>query len=226
MKYKILIFGWLTIVIGCAFLFPIVNNPRAWYEFPSIPSLEEKARILFFHVPLAWVTVVAFLVTTVYGIKYLRTNDLDYDMKSAASAGLGTLFCILATVTGSVWAKFNWGSFWNWDPRETSILILLLIYAAYFSLRSSIVEESKRARLAAAYAVVGGITTPFLIFVVPRMLSSLHPDPIVNTQGKVHMNATMLAVFLSSLAGFTGLFVWMLQVRIRLAKLEILHHGG
>jgi len=222
---KILIFGLLTVVFTCAFIFPVVVQPEHWYEFPSIPALEERARILFFHVPMAWVTVIAFVMTMLYGIKYLRSNNADDDLKSASAAGLGILFCVLATVTGSVWAKFNWGSFWNWDPRETSIFILLLIYGAYFALRSSIDVQEKRARLAAVYAIIAGITVPFFIFVMPRIVASLHPEPIVNAEGRVHMNATMLTVFLSSLAGFTSLFVWMLQLRIRAARL-ITHHGG
>ena len=225
MKFKILIFGWLTVVFLSAFLFPIVTTPQHWYEFPSIPALEERARILFFHVPMAWVTVVAFLMTMVYAINYLRTNDSDNDLKSASAAGLGILFCILATVTGSVWAKFNWGSFWNWDPRETSIFILLLIYGAYFALRSSIDGFEKRARLSAVYAIIAGITVPFFIFVLPRIVASLHPEPIVNSEGRVHMNASMLTVFFASLAGFTSLFAWMLRLRIRAARLST-HHGG
>ena len=86
---KILLSLWLTIVIVVAFLFPIVPDPQAWYEFPTIPGLEQRARILFFHVPMAWTTVVAFVVALFYAVRYLKTKDLDHDLKSAASAGLG-----------------------------------------------------------------------------------------------------------------------------------------
>ncbi len=220
MFLKLLLGIWLTVVIIVAFAFPVVANPQAWYEYPIITGLEEKARILFFHVPMSWTTVVAFLVAMMYGIKYLKSKNIDDDIKSVASAGLGLLFCILATVTGSIWAKFNWGSFWNWDPRETSIFILLLIYGAYFALRSALEDESKRATLSAVYAIIAGVTVPFFIFVMPRIMASLHPEPIINTEGKVHMNATMLTVFISSLAGFTALYVWMLRMRIRLGRLE------
>lgn len=216
---KSLIGAWLALVFVAALVFPIVPVPQAWYEFPMIPGLEERARILFFHVPMSWVTVVAFLCSMYYAIQYLRTKNLDHDLKSASSAGLGFMFCVLATVTGSVWAKFNWGSFWNWDPRETSIFVLLLIYGAYFSLRSSISVEEKRATLSAAYAIIAGVTVPFFIFIMPRMIASLHPDPIVNTQGKVHMNGTMLTVFLASLLGFTALFAWMFSMKVRAARL-------
>ena len=144
----------ITIVLAAGIAIPLSSAPQGLFEFPRIPGLEEKARNIFFHVPVAWTTVVAFLVSMVYGILYLRTKKMDYDIISVSSAGLGFVFCVLATITGALWAKFNWGSFWNWDPRETSIFVLLLIYGAYFALRSALDTEEKRATLSAAYAVV------------------------------------------------------------------------
>ncbi len=211
---------WMSVVIVCAYLFPIVPQVTAWYQYPLIPGLEEKARILFFHVPLAWTAVVGFVVSVYHAVRYLRSKGIDHDIRSSAAAGLGLLFCALTTLTGAIWAKFSWGSFWNWDPRETSIFVLLLIYGAYFALRSSIQEDEKRATLAAVYAIIAGVTMPFLMFVMPRIIASLHPDPIINTQGKVSMNGTMLTVFLSSLAGFTGIYFWMYSLKVRLARLE------
>lgn len=219
MFLKILLALWLTTVIAAAILFPTVPHPERWFEFPMIPGLEDRARILFFHVPMSWTAVVAFIVSMLYGIRFLMKKNLDDDLKSVSSAGLGLLFCILATVTGSIWAKFNWGSFWNWDPRETSIFVLLLIYGAYFALRSSLEDEIKRASLAAVYSIIAGVTVPFFIFVMPRIMASLHPEPLVNAQGKIHMNGTMLTVFLSSLAGFTGLYYWMFIIRVRAGRI-------
>ena len=208
---KYFLFIWIGAVICAGLLLPI----------PFIPALGDRARILYFHVPMSWLTVVAFITALVYGIKYLRTKEILYDYKAAAAAGIGIMFCILATVTGSIWAKFNWGSFWNWDPRETSIFLLLLIYGAYFALRSATESEESRAKLSSVYVVLAGITVPFFIFVLPRIVESLHPDPIINAQGKIHMDTTMLIIFLSSLAGFTALYIWMLSLRIRLVRLEL-----
>jgi heme exporter protein C len=131
------------------------------------------------------------------------------------------MFCFLATVTGAIWAKFSWGTYWNWDPRQTSIFVLLLIYGAYFALRSAIEVEEKRATLAAAYSIIAAVTMPFFMFIMPRILASLHPEPILNTQGKVQMNPTMLVVFLSSLAGFTGLYYWIWNLHVRVQRLEL-----
>jgi heme exporter protein C len=211
MKLKFVLFLWLGAVICFALLWPI----------PYIPALGDRARVLYFHVPTAWVTVLAFLMSMIYSIQYLRKKDILYDYKASSAAGLGLLFCILATVTGAVWAKFNWGAFWNWDPRQTSIFLLLLIYGAYFALRSAIESEESRAKLSAAYAILSFVTVPFFIFILPRIVETLHPDPIVNSTGKINMDTGMFIIFLASLAGFTALFFWMLSLKIRIAKLEI-----
>ena len=118
-----------------------------------------------------------------YGIRYLRKRDITDDIRSSSAAGLGLLFCILATVTGAVWAKFNWGSFWNWDPRETSIFVLLLIYGAYFSLRSAIEVEEKRATLSSVYSIIAAVTVPFFVFIMPRIMTGLHPGAAGDPDG-------------------------------------------
>lgn len=212
---------WLTAVVVLALLLPMVAQPQHWYEFPNVEGLGEKARIIFFHVPTAWLSFMAFVASMVYGIKYLAKRRPDDDLKSSTAASLGFLFCLLATVTGSIWAKFSWGSFWNWDPRETSIFVLLLIYGAYFALRSAVEVEEKRASLAAVYSIIAAVTMPFFMFVMPRVLASLHPAPIINTQGKVFMNSTMLVVFLASLAGFTGLYYWMFRLHVGIRRMEL-----
>jgi heme exporter protein C len=215
----------ITFVLIAGIAIPLSPTPQGWLQFPVIPGLEEKARNILFHVPVAWTTVVAFLVGTYYGFRYLKTKQIDYDIKSVSSAGLGFLFCFLATITGALWAKFNWGSFWNWDPRETSIFVLLLIYGAYFALRSALDTEEKRATLSAVYSIIAGITVPFFIFVMPRIMGGLHPGAKGDPEGagpvvQFKMSPNMLVIFLLGLLGFTLLFVWLLNLRVRLARLE------
>lgn len=209
--FKVLTFILITFVIITGILLPI----------PEIPALGDKARVLYFHVPMSWISVLAFFMSMWYSIRYLKTREADYDLKSFSSAQLGFLFCILATATGSLWAKFNWGSFWNWDPRQTSIFILLMIYGAYFALRSAIDSEEQRAKLSSVYSIIAGVTVPFFVFIMPRLVESLHPDPIINSQGKIHMDSTMLTVFLTSLVGFTMLYLWILNLKFRLERLQI-----
>lgn len=208
---KYVLFVWLFAVFCLAILMPI----------PAIGTMGEKSRILFFHVPMAWVSTVAFVMALVYGVMYIRKRDVIYDYRAASSAALGLLFAVLATVTGALWAKFEWGAFWNWDPRQTAIFVLILIYGAYFALRSAIESEETRARLSSVYIILAGIAMPFFMFILPRIVDSLHPDPIVNTSGKVKMNTNMLLVFLSSLAGFTVFYFWMLNLRVRIFKLKM-----
>jgi heme exporter protein C len=203
----------------------MVTQQQGFFEFPIIQGLENKARNIFFHVPVAWTTVLAYFTALYYGYRYLKTKEIIYDHKSVSAAGLGLMFCILATITGSIWARFTWGSFWNWDPRETSIFILLLIYGAYFALRSAIEVAEKRATLSAVYSIIAGLTTPFFIFVLPRLVTGLHPGSKGDAAGRtpvqsLNMSGLMLITFLIGLVGFSLLFIWMLQLRIKTIELE------
>jgi heme exporter protein C len=155
-----------------------------------------------------------------HSILFLIRRDMRHDDQAAAAAELGLLFCIAATVTGALWAKSMWGAYWNWDPRETSIFFILLLYSAYLALRGSIEGDEKRARLSAIYSVVAFVAVPFLIFVVPRMYETLHPDPLINPRGKIDMDPLIRWCFFAMLIGFTGLFFWMQSLRVRVTRLE------
>lgn len=222
---KIALGVWFAGVITATLVFPIVESPQEWYEFPVIPGLEHKARIMFFHVPMAWVTAIAFLVSVGYAVRFLSSKNPEEDQKAAISAGLGLLFCVLATVTGAIWARFNWGAFWNWDPRQTSIFALLLIYGAYFALRSALEGNEKKASLSSVYAILAGVTVPFFIFVMPRILPGLHPGSKESgDQGPLMggtINPVMRIVFYASLLGFTVLYLWMFSLRIRFRRIEL-----
>lgn len=202
---------WLVVVVWGAFFYA-----------PSAQGFKgESARIVFFHVPQAWVAVLAFCVNLWASLRYLRRRHPLDDARAVAAARLGMVFCLLATVTGSLFAGVMWNSFWNWDPREVSIVILLLVYAAYFALRDAIADEERRGSLSAAYAVLAFVTMPFLVFVVPRIYWSLHPDTVINTQGSINMESRMFRVLLGSLVGFTGVFVWLYSLEVRLARLRL-----
>jgi len=204
------------------FFYMCAVTVAAFFWAPLARKLFEQTRIIYWHIPVAWVTVVAFLVCGWNSARYLRSRDLRDDARAASAATLGLLFCALATVTGAIFSKGMWGAYWNWDPRQTSIFFLLLIYAAYLTLREAVPDPSRRARLAAVYGLFAAAITPLLIFVVPRLYFTLHPDPIVNSRGKLEMHPRMFAVFMASLVGFTVLFFWVysLDVRIRLAALK------
>jgi len=207
---------WLAVVVlGAFFYAPTARGFKG-----------ESARIVFFHVPQAWVAVLAFCVNLIASLRFLRTRDPIDDARAASAAGLGLLFSVLATVTGSLFAKVMWGSFWNWDPREVSIAILLLIYAAYFALRQAVPDEERRGSLSAAYAVLAFVTMPFLVFVVPRIYWSLHPDTLLNARGSIDMESRMVQVLVASLVGFTGLFSWLYTLSVRLARIRLRRQQG
>ena len=210
MWWKIFLLIWICAVIVAAFLLPAPQS-----------QLGEVSRIFFFHVPVAWIAVLSFLISFVFSILYLKKKDLAYDVKASVASRLGLLFVILATFSGSIFAKSTWGSFWNWDPRETSIFILLLIYGAYFALRSAVISEERKAVLSSVYAVLAFLTVPFLVFVIPRVYQSLHPtDSVINVKLHLQMPPAILTTFLASLLGFTFLFIWIFKLECEINKIS------
>ncbi len=209
MKFlKLLLLPYMAAIIAGAFL---------WVE-PAKGFIGESSRIVFFHVPCAWTGALAFIVAAVYSLAYLVRRKPRHDEIAEASVRLGLLFAILTLVTGSLFAKIMWGSYWNWDPRESSYLLLVFLYGAYLFLRAAIDDPERRARIGAAYALFAAVLMPFLVFVAPRVTASLHPQTVINPQGKILMDTPTRAVFFAGLVGFTALFFWMLQIETRIAR--------
>jgi len=206
---KSLLFVWIAGWLLAGFLWA-----------PVVPVLGDTTRVFYFHFPAALATCLAFGWSMIHSVLYLVRRDLGHDDHAAGAAELGLLFCIVATLSGSMWARAMWGSYWNWDPRETSIFFLLLIYASYLALRGAIEAEERRARLAAVFSCVAFVAVPFLIFVVPRIYFSLHPDPLFGERGKPDMDGRILLVAAAMFAGFTALFFWLLSLRVRLGRIE------
>lgn len=204
-----LLWLWIALVIYGAFEYaPLAQK-----------FLGQSSRILFFHVPMAWTSFVAFLAAGVWSLLYLKDREPRHDRAARAAIELGLLFGVLATITGALWARIMWGAYWNWDPRQTSIVMALIFNGAYLALRDSVEDYEKRARLAAAYCALGLVVTPFFFFIVPRITYSLHPDAVINARGKVEMEPRMLQVLLGGAAGFTALFFWLLNLRSRVLAL-------
>lgn len=181
----------------------------------------ESSRMLFFHVPMAWTSFVAFAAAGVWSAVYLAKRRPEHDRAARVAVELGLVFCVLATASGSVWAKIEWGAFWNWDPRQTTIVLALVFYAAYLALREAVQDGEVAARLAGVYGVLGLVVAPFLFFVAPRMSGfSLHPEPVINQQGEVKMDPSVLWILIAGSIGFMLLFFWIHRLRCRLGALE------
>lgn len=190
---------------------------------PAAAVLGETSRLLYFHVPLAWISVMAFTVSGAAAVLFLADKKGRFPRLEDSfhnSASLGMLAAVLATASGSVWAKLMWGSYWNWDPRQTSIVILLLIYSAYFSLRSTLAGKHARGRLSAAYLIIAMTVMPFFVFVVPRVFPSLHPDPVINPDMKIHLEAEMKLTLIVSVVAFSLLYFYLLEILNRLSRIR------
>lgn len=162
----------LTFLTGFSIL--VYGVYKAFTLPPVIsPDIYENYRIVFFHVPAALSSYVAFTITFLLSISFLRNENYRRDVQAVSSAKFGFAMITAALVSGSIWAKVAWGSYWNWDPRQTFVLILWFAYAAYFALRSSIEDYSTRARYSAVYSLFAFVTVPLSYF--SAKISVLHP---------------------------------------------------
>lgn len=179
-------------------------------------------KVFYYHVATAWVGMLGFLVAMVAGIAYLSRRDLRWDMVGLAGVELGMVFMLIAIITGSIWARPIWNTWWTWDPRLTTVTIMELVYAAYLMLRNGIEEPEKRARFGAVYAILGFISVP-LTFISIRIFRTIHPVVVgggnPEAEGGFSMTPKMLQTFLFSLLTFSIIFVDLLWHRIRLGAL-------
>ena len=180
-------------------------------------------KVFYFHVASAWVGMLGFLVAAVAGVIYLAKGNRRWDIVGLSSVEIGLVFTFIAVVTGSIWARPIWNTWWTWDPRLTTTSIMLLIYAAYLMLRSGIEDPDRRARFGAVYAIVGVLSVP-LTFYSARLFRTIHPVVIgtnqPGAQGGFDMTGDMRLVFFFSLFTFTVIFVDLLWHRIRLGRLQ------
>ena len=200
-------------------------NPLITYPF--IEALKHRIKNLNLHVPLHWTSFIAYLVSLIFSIKFLIKGNQESDIIASSAIRIGLIFTILGTVTGMIWAKFNWGAYWNWDPRQTTILVIMLIYFAYFGLRNSIDSIEKKAKLSAVYSIISFISVPVLMFIIPRLLPSLHPGgdndgttgPVISTQADM-VDSSLAFVFYLSISAFILLYFWLLSIDSRSKILE------
>lgn len=169
-------------------------------------------KIFYFHVAIAIASLVAFGLACIAGIAYLRTREVRWDEVSSASVGIGVGMSVLVVITGSIWAKASWGTWWVWtDPRLVTFLIVLLLYAAYFVLRSS-AEGERRYRYAAIYSVAAFASVPLSFYSVRVARSFVHP--VVFTQSGANMPNSMLVWFAVSQLAVLGIFLTALQLEL------------
>jgi heme exporter protein C len=192
----------------------------AFWLAPKAEILGDSSRVISFHVPLSMVSVIAFLYAGIASIIYLTGKNPAMPGKARNSAGIGGLCAALAALTGSLWAKTAWGSYWNWDPRETSIVMLLLIYIAYMSLYASLESNPNRGRISSVYLIMSMAVMPFFVFVIPRVYQSLHPDTLINSEGVLKIDLAMRAALFISTVAFILLYIYIMGIKNKMLSVE------
>lgn len=211
--------SWWKVVSAVLLLYAVVGG--LLLEVPRLNIVNETIRALYFHVPMWFGMVLLFLLSSIYSIRYLRKPSRTNDIYAVEFANTGLVLGILGILTGMMWANYTWGSPWHGDPKQNGAAIALLVYLAYFVLRGSVENEEQRARLSSAYNIFAFAAMVPLIFIIPRMTSSMHPGSGGNPGFNMYdLDSKMRMVFYPAVAGWILLGVWIASLRIRYRILE------
>ena len=212
----------LTILDTVTAVMFVIAVGMVFFSAPREAVMGEVQRVFYFHVATAWVGMLGFMVAAFAGIAYLRTHNHKWDTVGLAAVEISVAFLFTAIVSGSIWARPIWNTWWTWDPRLTTATIMELLYAAYLMLRQGIEEPERRSRFGAVYAILSFISVP-LTFISIRLFRTIHPVVIGNSDpsatGAFDMTPHMLQTFLFSLFVFSTLFADLLWHRVRLGRL-------
>lgn len=192
-----------------------------FFYAPLEAVMGQVQRVFYFHVATAWVGMLGFGVAAIAGIFYLRTSNPKWDIWSLAAVEISLVFFFICIVTGSIWARPAWNTWWTWDPRLTSAAIVELIFAAYLMLRAGIEDPDRRARFGAVYSILGFLSVPITFFSI-RLLRTIHPVVVGGEgggEGGFDMTPTMLQTMFFSMFVFSVFFVNLMWHRVRLGTL-------
>ena len=211
--------NWWKILTVLLILYTVIQGLVG--EVPRQPILNETIRNVYFHVPLWFGMMILMIASMVYSVKYLRSNQQTHDIYAVEFANVALIFGILGFLTGAIWGNYTWGDPLPKDPKIIAVEVGLLIYSAYFVLRSSFEDTQKRARLSAIYNIFAFASFMPLVWILPRMTDSLHPGNGGNPAfGKYDMDNAMRLVFYPAIIAWTLLGVWFTSLRIRLKLIE------
>ncbi len=210
---------YLKIITILLLLYTIIGG--FIFDVPRLNIVNETIRALYFHVPMWFGMVVLYCVSTYYAVQYLRKPSIQKDIISVEFANTGLLLGFLGIFTGMVWANYTWGSPWHGDPKQNGAAISTLVYLAYFVMRGSIDNEEQRARLSAVYNIFAFAAMIPLIFIIPRMTSSMHPGSGGNPGFNMYdLDSKMRMVFYPAVAGWILLGVWIATLRVRIRNID------
>lgn len=190
---------------------------------PLEVTMNYVQKIFYFHIANAWVGMLGFLAAAVAGIIYLVNHDLKWDILEIAAIEISLVFFLIAILSGSIWARPSWGTYWTWEPRLTTAAILEMVYIACLLLRQGIDDPDRRARFSAVYTLIGSISVP-ITFLSIRLFRTIHPVLIgsgsASAQGSFDLTPKMLVTMFFTLGTFSVIFVTLFWHRIRLGQLS------
>lgn len=202
-------FGVLSLVLLVA------TQAFGLFFTPPDRDMGELMKIMYVHVPSAWISFLAFGAVAFGSLMYLWKRDLRFDVLASAAAELGTVLTALTIVQGSIWGRPTWGVWWTWDPRLTTTAIMLLVYAGYLALRSFTDDEERRARWSAAVGIIGAINVPIVWYSVTWWRTIHQVQSNTDTMDPIYVAALLL-----NLTTFLFLFIYLLRMRYHVALLE------
>lgn len=209
-------FDWFLVAAGAAVVATVVRV----IAFTPVELRQGPAQKIFYiHAPAAWVAFLAFGLVAVAGLLYLWLRDPRLDRFAESSAETGVVFTTVVLVTGSIWGRPVWGTWWTWDARLTLTLFLWFIYVGYLVLRGAVENREQRARYSAVLGALGALLIPFIHLSV-YIFRTLHPQPIVMKPSAPSLPNEMLVTILLAFACFTLLYVALLRARYRLAVMR------
>ena len=210
---------WIKII--CVFLLVYVTIAGFLFDVPALPILNEAIRVLFFHVPMWFTMIFLLFISAINSYYYISKGRINYDIKSNEYANVGVFFGILGIISGMLWAKFTWGTYWTNDPKLNGSALGLLIYFSYFVLRGSVKDELNKAKISSVYNIFAFAMLIPLIFILPRMTDSLHPGNGGNPGFNVYdMNSQLRIVFYPAVIGFILLGIWITNIRVKIKFLN------
>ena len=206
------------IFAALAFLTGIYTFYLGLIATPAERKMGDLVRIMYIHVPQAWLAMISFTLVFIFSIIYLVKKDLKWDKLAETSGELGVLFITLALLTGMMWAKSVWGHFWVWDPRLTTTLLLFFLYTGYMILRGFIETPDKKARFAAVLGIIIFIDVPLVYFSV-KLWRSVHPSAF--RPGDVLITSSMKSALFLNVIPYIFFFIVLFLLRYKIAKKEL-----
>ena len=205
----------------CIILLVYTVSAGILFDVPRLPILNETIRVLYFHVPMWFTMIFLLFLSSINAYRFISSGDLSYDLKSYNYANIGVFFGVLGIISGMIWAKYTWGTYWTNDPKLNGSAVGLLIYFSYFVLRNSVEDESKKGKISSVYNILAFSMLIPLIFILPRMTDSLHPGNGGNPGFNVYdLNSQLRIVFYPAVIGFILLGIWIADLRLRVLKLK------